>query len=185
MPKLSDGELYALAAHHFGDLGGEHVAIAVAVCKAESGGVVEAVNDNYPRWQPDPNSIYRWDYGLMQVNSVHGYDADRLISDGDYNFWCARQIWNLQGWNAWTTYRWGHYLAYYQEPAAPAPEPAPEPTPPPQQLPPILTLDAVYLKVTDAFIPAYDSTRNTRFLPARYDQDGDRRYGVYELWVEE
>lgn len=129
--RLSDGEIRAFAAHHFGDLGAEAVEIARAICLAESGGEVGAINDNYPRWQPDANSIYRYDYGLMQINSVHQFDAQRLVSDGDYNFGCARVIYNMQGWNAWTTYKWGAYLAFYQEPVALPPEPPPPPPPAP------------------------------------------------------
>lgn len=96
----------------------DHRRIMYAIVMAESGGVLDAVNDNYPRWQ-SLNSPYRWDYGLAQINSVHGYDKDRLLKEPFYNLTAAREIFSRQGWNAWTTYRWGLYEKYL-EPLMPA-----------------------------------------------------------------
>jgi len=175
MPTLLRAEIAALANTHFGDLGKQHVAIAVAVALAESAGQVDAINDNYPRWQTE-DSVYRWDYGLMQINSVHGYDQNRLITDADYNMRCARQIWNGQGWDAWTTFKWGLYLNHYEAPAA-------DEVPPMDLIPNGLEIAKAYMAVTDAYYPAYDSN-DTRFFPVKYIQDGDRRYAVYELWLQ-
>ncbi len=71
MEALSRGAIERIARRHFGDLGEEAVATAVAIALAESGGDPSAVNDNYPRWQA-ADSPYRWDRGLMQINSIHG-----------------------------------------------------------------------------------------------------------------
>lgn len=197
---LTRTEIADIAWRHWGDTGNENVAIAIAVCFAESGGKVDAVNDNFPRWQPDPNSIYRYDYGLWQVNSVHGYNAEFLLSHPDYNAACARAVWDAQGWGAWSTYNVGAHQRFL-EPFLPpqntesivtpeiAPAPAEEapvrPESPVEGLPRALTLNEAYLKLTDAFITAYDSNRDTKFNVAGYRYDGTKRYAVYELLVEE
>ena len=110
---LSREEVERIARKHFGDLGNIAVSTAVAVAFAESGGYTDAVNDNYPTYQASPTSLYRYDFGLMQINSVHQYDMQRLINDPDYNMECARKIFDKQGWDAWATYQVGAYLTHY------------------------------------------------------------------------
>ena len=102
------------------------------------------MGDNFPRWQTE-DSPYRFDRGLMQINSVHGYDAAAL-ADPDTNMAAARHIYDQQGWNAWTSYRWGTYRDHYQPLT---PEPPVEASPPPEP-PPALTLDDWYQALTDA-----------------------------------
>lgn len=113
MAMLSREEVERIARKHFGDLGNVAVATATAIAFAESGGYSDAVNDNYPRFQASTTSPYRYDFGLMQINSVHAYDMQRLIQDPDYNMECARAIFNKQGWEAWTTFKAGSHLAHY------------------------------------------------------------------------
>lgn len=166
MPVLSDSDLFVYANAHFGDLGPVDVAIAVAICKAESAGELWALNDNYPRWQSE-YSPYRWDYGLMQINSIHNYDSYRLLTDANYNFACARIIWDSQGWNAWTSFRWGTYLQFYVEPVIVPPQPS---------VPVLPSINDMYLWITDAYYPSY-STAKTEIIPIRYDGN----VAVYEL----
>lgn len=103
MTRLSDLEIYKLTLKWFGDISEDAPVIAGAIALAESGGEVSAVGDNYPRWQT-ASSPYRWDQGLMQINSVHGYDGVKLINDADYNVECGRLIYDRQGFGAWSTY---------------------------------------------------------------------------------
>lgn len=51
------------------------------------------------------------DYGLWQINSVHGFPpAELLTSDG--NAHAAAVVQAKQGWKAWTTYNDGRYLLF-------------------------------------------------------------------------
>ncbi len=111
MTVLTHQEVWDAVETAFGDLGWDIVNIMTATCLAESGGNVEIVNDNYPRWQTE-NSPYRYDYGLAQINSVHGYDVLELVSNVDYNLSAARDIYNRQGLDAWYGYKWGYYKQY-------------------------------------------------------------------------
>lgn len=172
MEALSRGAIERIARRHFGDLGEEAVATAVAIALAESGGDPSAVNDNYPRWQA-ADSPYRWDRGLMQINSIHGYAAEALANP-DVNMAAARRIYDVQGWNAWTSFRWGTYRAHYQ------PSDAARAT-----LPPALGLGEWYQVLTDAFYPAYRGDQDARVEPIGYRVLGERRYRVYELLVSE
>lgn len=105
MAVLTRLEIEKVARRHFGDLGEQHVAVATAIALAESGGDTDALNDNWPRWQT-ADSPARWDKGLMQINSIHGY-GDAVLYNPDGNMSAARAIYDLQGWGAWTTWRWG------------------------------------------------------------------------------
>lgn len=112
MPILRDDEIYRLSFVAFGDLGPDAVMIFGAICLAESGGNTEAVYDNVAGgWQP-AGSQYQFDRGLAQINSVHGFDPVRLLSDPAYNCQCARQIYNLQGFQAWSTFKGGQFEAF-------------------------------------------------------------------------
>lgn len=75
---------------------------ALAICQAESGGIVTAVSPTL-------------DYGLMQVSHVH---ADMVsfnlaaLFDPATNIRVAYQIYTGSGWHAWTTYNDGAYARY-------------------------------------------------------------------------
>jgi hypothetical protein len=100
MPAITDQQI-ANAAAAAGWTGNDRV-IAVAVALAESGG--------------DPTAQHRnangsTDYGLWQVNSVHGFPVPELLTvvgNGRH----AHEVWQRQGWNAWTTYKTGAYTIY-------------------------------------------------------------------------
>lgn len=117
MTTIAVDDLRVIVARHFD--GDDTIDLMTAICLAESGGVVEAVNDNYPTYQPDPNSPYRYDRGLAQINSIWGFDDTRLSSEPDYNLQCARIVWNAQGFGAWSTYNAGVYVSFL-----PIPHPA-------------------------------------------------------------
>lgn len=122
--RLTIEQVRACAAGAFAKHGDDVIDTMTAICMAESGGDTEAINDNYPRFQPNPSSAYRYDYGLAQINSVHGYDSLRLLADPDYNLECALAIYEQQGFGAWSTYNAGAHLAFLPvpHPAAAAPE---------------------------------------------------------------
>jgi cell wall-associated NlpC family hydrolase len=77
----------------------------VAVCKAESGFVVEAKNKSSSA------------SGLLQILwSVHRqYDQRRLLSDAEYNISAGYDIYKSQGKRAWTAYSSGAYQKYVNE----------------------------------------------------------------------
>lgn len=78
--------------------------IAAAVAMAESSGNVGATNKN------TNGSI---DRGLWQINSVHSqFDAQRLLTDPNYNAAAAVAVWKSSGWGAWTTYTSGAYRKF-------------------------------------------------------------------------
>lgn len=52
-----------------------------------------------------------FDYGLWQVNSIHGYPVDQLLTSTG-NARAAFEVWQKQGWSAWTTYKTGAYLLF-------------------------------------------------------------------------
>lgn len=110
MAALSPTEIAGLARTYFGDLGPQAVANVTAIALAESRGVPEAVSP--------ANTNGTVDRGLMQVNSVHGYDADALL-DPAQNMAAAREIFDQQGWGAWSTWNDGSARAFW-EPAAQA-----------------------------------------------------------------
>lgn len=79
-------------------------AVGTGIMYAESRRVVEATHHN---------SNGSTDYGLMQINSIHGYDSNRLVSDPLYNADCAFKIYKDAGstWGPWSTYHNGSYIA--------------------------------------------------------------------------
>jgi cell wall-associated NlpC family hydrolase len=82
-------------------------ATMVAIAHAESSYRVDAVGG------PNRNGTY--DYGVLQINSVHGYDTNRLRSDAAYNIKCGKAIYDRQGLRAWSTYSSGSYQKYMNE----------------------------------------------------------------------
>lgn len=79
----------------------------VAIALAESGGRVEVINPF--------NSNGTKDYGLFQINSVHGYNERDLVSDAAFNTRCAKAIYDRQGLRAWSVYNNGKYEAKMNE----------------------------------------------------------------------
>ena len=51
------------------------------------------------------NSDGTWDTGIFQINSVHGYDTEWLKKP-ENNIIAARQVYDKEGLNSWTTYRY-------------------------------------------------------------------------------
>lgn len=112
---------------------GRDLAIAVAVCLAESGGKTD-----------DINPINNADFGLWQINKVH---AD-LLSSGSWsnpadNARMARAVWQSQGWSGWTTYTSGAYLVYMASATTAA-----------------NSLSGTEIPVTDATLAGFHSTNN-------------------------
>lgn len=68
------------------------ITTAEAICQAESGGDPDAISSTN-------------DYGLMQLHNLPIFDPAQNIA-------AAYQKYQLQGWNAWTTYNTGRYLAF-------------------------------------------------------------------------
>lgn len=116
MGAIPDSQISKLVVKYFGDT--PDVRVLIAICLAESGGVVDSVGDNYPRWQT-ASSPARYDYGLMQINSQHGFNRDKLLSSADYNMQAARKIYDVQGLRAWTTFNTGAYKAYLPRAVSP------------------------------------------------------------------
>lgn len=85
---------------------GDHV-IMVAIARAESGFRTDAVSP--------PNTNGTVDRDLWQINSVHKYDANKLVSDATYNAQCAKRIYDSQGLRAWTTYTTGKWKQFENE----------------------------------------------------------------------
>lgn len=84
----------------------DHV-IMVAIARAESGFRTDAVNT--------ANSNGSVDRGLFQINSIHRYDANRLVSDATYNTECAKRIYDGSGIRAWSTYNNGAWKQFENE----------------------------------------------------------------------
>ena len=80
----------------------ENPEIMIAIAKAESGMNPRAVNYNRN------GSI---DTGLFQVNSVHMYDGLSLF-DPEKNIKAAREIYDKQGIQAWTSFNNGSYKKF-------------------------------------------------------------------------
>lgn len=79
--------------------------VMAAIALAESGGRINANNAGL-------NSDGSVDYGLWQINSVHGFDTQRLTSDPLYNARMAYKVYKEQGLHAWTTFTSGAYKQY-------------------------------------------------------------------------
>lgn len=108
---LTREQIAELASRHFGDLGPLAVEIAVAIALAESGGDETAIGDNFSSGHQPEGSPYRYDLGLMQINSVHQFGFTELLNP-DFNMACARRIYDQQGWGAWATYNADHHLKH-------------------------------------------------------------------------
>lgn len=74
-----------------------------AIAMAESSGNTQAI---------DHDANGSTDYGLWQINSVHGYNPTLLLSNPLYNAKAAVAVYNSSGLGAWTTYTSGAYEKY-------------------------------------------------------------------------
>lgn len=101
MPVLSDQQI-ANVAKASGWATTADITKAVAIALAESGGRTDAVNHNF-------NGTY--DYGIWQVNSVHGFPVSELLTPTG-NGRAAYTVYRQQGWRAWSAYNNGSYLAF-------------------------------------------------------------------------
>lgn len=94
--------------------------IGVAISLAESGGNTDAINR--------ANSNGTVDYGLMQINSIHGIQNDKW-SDPVVNTRYAFKIYSdakargLNGWQPWSTFNNGAYRLHMAEAARGAANP--------------------------------------------------------------
>ena len=105
--------LETLAAAYFGDLGLHSQRTIVAIAMAESGGQVDAINRNTGQYSEESGSPYHTDYGLLQINSVHGFDSERLLSEPEYNFECGRKIYDWSGsFKPWVAYNLDTHAGY-------------------------------------------------------------------------
>lgn len=99
---LSDNAIAAYA--HAAGFTDHDLAVAVAVCLAESGGKTDALGENKDGTQ---------DHGLWQINTVN---SDALAigdwTDPAVNARMARIVFRRQGWHAWATYNDGIYSSY-------------------------------------------------------------------------
>lgn len=84
---------------------GKKLELATAIALAESGGRISVTNTN---------KNHTVDRGLFQINSVHSqYDANKLLTDVDYNIRAARAISaNGTNWTPWATFNNGSYRNY-------------------------------------------------------------------------
>lgn len=80
----------------------ENPAIMIAIARAESGMNPKAVNKN------TNGSV---DLGLLQINSIHGYDELSLF-DAEKNIKAAREIYDKQGIQAWAAFNNGSYKKF-------------------------------------------------------------------------
>lgn len=71
----------------------------IAIGMAESGLRVDAINTS--------NRNGSVDRGWLQINSIHNYDASRLLSDPVYTANAGLNIWKGQGLRAWAVYNKG------------------------------------------------------------------------------
>lgn len=178
MTTITDAELYRYAYEAFGDLGRDIVVIIGAIGLAESHedappfhARVDAEFDNVAHGFQPEGSPYQWDRGWPQINSIHGFDATRLLRDPAYAAACARSVYNRQGFQAWSTFKGGQFRAFISrmELAADAfgvPMPAADVVPPPFSRDDLMPL----------FFQLYGYHQQIRIEPEGYEADGRRRY---------
>ena len=129
MPQLDLDATRTFIAQVAGDRGQTFIDTLAAIAFAESGGDTTAIHDNYPDTVSDPNDPARYDYGLLQINSQHGYDTQRLLDDPVYNVQAGLELYDAAlrvdavGFSQWATYNSGAYLQYM--PASTQPSTAP------------------------------------------------------------
>lgn len=78
--------------------------VMLAIMRAESGCNPRSDNSGL-------NTNGTYDYGLFQINSVHGYSRNVLANPAK-NTEIAFKIWQSQGYRAWAVYNNGSYLKF-------------------------------------------------------------------------
>ena len=78
--------------------------VMLAIARAES-------NCNPRSDNTGLNTNGTYDYGLFQINSVHGYSRN-ILANPAKNTEIAFKIWQLQGYQAWSAYNNGTYLKF-------------------------------------------------------------------------
>lgn len=171
-PMLSDLEVYTYAHDAFGDLGRDMAILFGAIGLAESGGDVGAEFDNVAHGYQPEGSPYQYDRGWPQINSVHGFDAERLRTDPAYAAAAGRAVFNRQGFQAWSMFKGGQFRAFLprMEEAAGAFEAALI-APSPLMPPPFSRDDLMPL-----FFELYGYSQGVVIEPDGFEADGRRRY---------
>lgn len=78
--------------------------VMLAIARAESGCNPRSDNSGL-------NADGTYDYGLFQINSVHGHSRD-ILANPAKNTEIAFKIWQSQGYRAWAAYNNGSYLKF-------------------------------------------------------------------------
>ena len=78
--------------------------IMLAIAQAESGCNPRSDNSGL-------NTDGTYDYGLFQINSVHGHSRS-ILANPAKNTEIAFKIWQSQGYRAWSAYNNGSYLKF-------------------------------------------------------------------------
>lgn len=113
--KLDRQEIELLIARVWDTATPQQIQTMTAIALAESGGMSNVYGDNVKSGHQAEGSIYQWDDGLLQVNSVHRYDRDKLKSNPAYNVAAAVAIFEKQGFDAWATYKQGLHTPHMKE----------------------------------------------------------------------
>lgn len=125
MPQLDLPAIRTFIGGIAADRGQTFVDTLSAIAFAESGGDTTIVHDNYPATISDPNDPARYDYGLLQINSAHGYDPVQLVNDPTYNVQAGIALYDASlavgapGFSPWATFNDGTYAQYLPPPPAP------------------------------------------------------------------
>ena len=90
----------------------EEIQTLSAIAMAESAGVVNAIGDNFASGHQSEDSPYRWDDGLLQINSIHEQPREKLQSSPMFNIAAAIQIHATQGFGAWVAFKRGRHLQF-------------------------------------------------------------------------
>lgn len=124
---LSPQQIASLASN--AGFSGNDVVTAVAIALAESSGIPSKYN-------PEPQAhapIGKGSYGLWQIYlNAHPQFAGWNLYDPATNATAAFQVYQQQGFMAWTTYKFGQYRGYLNQvlqALAPIAPPAPSPVP--------------------------------------------------------
>lgn len=82
--------------------------LMVAICKSENGWITKK-DWNFTA-SNDANSNGSWDYGICQINSIHGFTKEWL-SNPENSVEAAHEVWLSAGYEAWVNYNNGKYEA--------------------------------------------------------------------------
>lgn len=86
--------------------------LMIAICKSENG---YHMWDN--SWKPEVqykgNDNGSTDTGLCMINSIHGY-GEEWLKVAENNLEAAYKVWSNSGYKAWSDYKNGRYLKFYE-----------------------------------------------------------------------